>query len=383
MKITYLINSLKNPGGMERVLVNKANYFVEKFGYEVFIITTDQNGEENFYKLNKNVQCINLKINYFEDFKKSFLYRIIPFLQKQRLHKKLLEKKLLELKSDFVISLGCEDTYFLPKIKDNSLKIREFHFGKNFRKEYVKSFSRGKLYKLKAYIDTLKEEKLVEKYHKIILLTKEDLKLWKNNKKLKVIYNSISRIPEFSSNCKNKKIISVGRLDGQKGYDSLIETWKKVIEKNKDWTLEVYGEGIDKKSLEKKIKKYNLEKNFLLKGITDRIEEKYYESSIYVMSSRYEGFGMVLIEAMANGLPVVSFDCLSGPRDIINNNIDGYLVKSGDTEALAEKLLDLMENEEKRKKFGQEAKKNILRFSEDKIMKEWKELFEDLLRSKN
>lgn len=382
MKIAYLINSLKNPGGMERVLINKANYFSEKFGYKVFIITTDQNKQESFYKLNKNIECIDLKINYFNDFKRSFLSRIIPFLQKQKLHKKLLEEKLIELKFDFVISLGCEDTYFLTKLKDNSLKIREFHFGKNFRKEYVKSFNKGKLYEIKAHIDTLREEKLIKKYDRVILLTKEDLNFWKNKGNIKVIYNSISNVSSYSSNCENKKIISVGRLDGQKGYDRLIESWKKVVEKHQDWTLEIYGEGVDRISLEKKIKEYNLENTFLLKGITNKIQEKYQQSSIYIMSSRYEGMPMVLIEAMANGLPVISFDCLSGPRDIINDNNDGYLVKNGDIDALAKKMIDLMNDEEKRKKFGQEAKKNVLRFSEDKIMKEWKKLFEEMIREK-
>ncbi|MGL5963546.1 MAG: glycosyltransferase family 4 protein [Fusobacteriaceae bacterium] len=376
MKIVYLINSLKNPGGMERVLINKANYFSQKFGYEIFIITTDQNNLENFYKLNEDIKCIDLKINYFEDFQKSFQKRIIPFLKKKKLHKELLEKKLLELKPDFVISLGCEDTYFLPKIKDSSLKIREFHFGKNSRKDFAKSFDRGYLYKVKAYLDTLREEFLVNKYNKTIILTKEDLTLWKNKSNLKVIYNSISNIPESSSSCEEKKIVSVGRLDGQKGYDRLIEAWKIVIEKNDEWILEIYGDGIDKKKLKSKILELNLENSFLLKGSTNKIEEKYRNSSIYVMSSRYEGFGMVLIEAMSHGLPVISFDCLSGPRDIISDNKDGYLVKNGDIEALAEKILDLMENNEKRKEFGKEAKKNVVRFSEDKIMYQWKELFE-------
>lgn len=383
MKIVYLINSLKNPGGMERVLTNKANYFYKNYGYKIFIITTDQNEKENFYELDKNIDCIDLEVNYSDDFGKSFLIRIIPFLQKQKLHKKLLEEKLLDIKPDIVISLGCEDTYFLPKIKDNSLKIREFHFGKNFRKEYVKSFNKSKLYKLKAYIDTIREEKLIKEYDKVIVLTKEDYSLWKDKSNMQVIYNSISNIPTKSSTCENKKIISVGRLDGQKGYDRLLEAWKEVYSKNKNWILEIYGDGIEKENLEKKIQEYKLTQSFILKGVTKQIQEKYIESSVFVMTSRYEGFGMVLVEAMANGLPVISFDCFSGPRDIITNNENGYLIKNGDIKTLSEKMLDLMENNEKRKLFGKNAKKNIKRFTEDKIMNEWRKLFESMGVSKN
>lgn len=380
MKIVYLINSLKNPGGMERVLINKANYFSEKFNFEIFIITTDQNNMNNFFQLNKKVKCIDLKINYYEDLKKTIFKRIKPFLYKQKKHKILLEKEILKIKPDFVVSLGCEDTYFLPKLKDKSLKIREFHFGKNFRREYVKSFNKGLIYKIKANIDTLREELLIKKYDKVILLTKEDLKNWKNRLNMEVIPNSISNIPFEVSSCENKKIISVGRLDGQKGYDRLVEVWKIIKTKDiaNEWILEIYGEGIDKNIIEKKIKNYNLQNSLFLKGTTNKIEEKYQESSIYVMTSRYEGFGMVLIEAMAYGLPVVSFDCLSGPRDIIKNNEDGYLVKNGDIEDLAKKILYLMKDREKRKEFGRKAKQNVTRFLEERIMEEWKELFESL-----
>lgn len=380
MKVVYLINSLKNPGGMERVLTNKANYFSEKFNYEIFIITTDQNNMNNFYKLNKEITCIDLKINYYEDFKKNILKRIRPFIYKQKKHKLLLEKEILKIKPDFIVSLGCEDTYFLPKLRDESLKIREFHFGKNFRKEYVKSFNKGFLYKVKANLDTLREELLIKEYDKVILLTKEDLKNWKNNSNMEVIPNSISNIPHELSSCENKKIISVGRLDGQKGYDRLVEVWKIVKSKDEtnEWILEIYGEGIDKNIIEKKIEDYNLQNSLFLKGVTNKIEEKYQESSIYIMTSRYEGFGMVLIEAMAFGIPAISFDCLSGPSDIIKNGVDGYLIENGNIEEMAEKINHLIKNKTIRKQMGENARKNIERFSNEVIMNSWKELFEKI-----
>lgn len=377
MKIVYLINSLKHPGGMERVLVEKANYFSEKFKYEIFIITTDQNNEENFYKLNEKIKHIDLGINYYEEVKLNILKRIIPYFKKQKIHKKLLEEYISKIEPNFIVSLGCEDTYILPKIKYRAFKIREFHFGKNYRKEHAKSFNKGIIYKLKACIDTFRDELLIKKYDKLILLTKEDLKKWKDKSKIKVIYNSIKSTSSNFSNCNNKKIISVGRLDGQKGYDRLIEAWKIIKLQDDEWVLEIYGDGVDKEKLMKKIIEYKLENSFFLRGVTNKINEKYQESSIYVMTSRYEGFGMVLVEAMANGLPVVAFDCCSGPKDIISNDDDGYLIKNGDIKGLADKIYFLMKNDEKRKKMGIKAKKSVDKFLQKKIMKEWKDLFEN------
>lgn len=378
MKILYCINSLKNPGGMERVLINKANYFVKNYNYDISVLTTNQNNQRIFYKdVDMKIKFYDLGINYDLDYNKSFLNRIIPFLKKQKIHKEKLRKFLYDNKFDIVISFGCEETFFLPTIKDGSKKIREVHFNKEYRKILAKSFNKSLLYKIKAYLDTWKEERLVNRYDEFIVLTNEDKNLWNNNK-VKVIPNSLTFNSEKISSLENKKVISVGRLDGQKGYDILIKVWKKIIEKNSGWILEIYGEGIDRKKLEKQIKENNLENSLSLKGTTNNIQEKYMESSIYVMSSRYEGMPMVLLEAMSYGLPVISFTCKCGPKDIIENGKNGYLCKSYDINEMAEKIEKLIIDEESRKRMGVIAKKMSLNYSENKIMKKWKELFEKL-----
>ena len=152
------------------------------------------------------------------------------------------------------------------------------------------------------------------------------------------------------------------------------------FKKSPDWILEIYGNGSERENLQNKINKLRLEKSFLLKGAEKNIQEKYLESSIYVMSSRFEGMPMVLLEAMTYGLPIISFDCPCGPKDIIKDNEDGFLVEFGNIEQMAEKIEKLISDEEKRKLFGKNARKNVERFSADTIMKEWKELFESLLR---
>lgn len=378
MKLMYCIRGLFNSGGMERIITQKINYLNEKYGYEIYVVTTEQGNKEKFFYLNQEIKHIDLGINYLNDSKKNFFKRIPIFLYKQKKHQKKLKKILNEVKPDILLSLGDEDRNFLYKLKNFKIKIvKEQHFNKDYM--LYSEQNKNILYKLKSHYDNWKQEKSVKKYDEFIVLTNEDKIEW-NNEKIKVIPNFINDIPKKISNCENKKIISVGRLEHQKGYDILIDIWNIISKKYSNWILEIYGEGSERKNLQNKINKLGLEKSFLLKGATKDIQNKYLESSIYVMSSRYEGFGMVLVEAMACGLPVISFDCPCGPKDIIKDNEDGFLVPFENIELMAEKIEELILDEEKRKLFGKNARKNVQRFSQDKIMNQWKKLFEKLIK---
>ena len=152
------------------------------------------------------------------------------------------------------------------------------------------------------------------------------------------------------------------------------------FKKYPDWSLEIYGEGPERENLQNKINKLDLGKSFLLKGVEKNIVNKYLESSFYVMSSRFEGMPMVLLEAMSCGLPVISFDCPCGPRDMIKDNENGFLIEFGNIEKMAKKIEELIITEEKRKLFGKNAKRNVQIFSQDKVMNQWKELFESMVR---
>lgn len=173
-------------------------------------------------------------------------------------------------------------------------------------------------------------------------------------------------------------MIAVGRYTQQKGFDLLIEAWRIVAEKHPDWNLRIYGGGDRTEFLALK-DKYHL-KTLYLEEQTQNIIQKYCESSIFVLSSRYEGFGMVITEAMSCGVPLVSFTCPCGPRDIIHNNEDGPLVENGDIEQLAEKICYLIENDTIRKEMGRMAKINSKRFKIENISKEWEALFNHLLK---
>lgn len=367
---------------MERITVEKANYLSEKFDYKVFIIATDLDNGASFYKINDKVQIIDLKINYFEDYKKNLIKRIYNYKIKQKTHKEKLEVILNEINPDIVISVGSDEKKWLPNINKKSKKIREFHFGKNYRIQTANAFSKNFLLKMKAYIETFLEKYYLKKYDKVVVLTYEDFKKW-NLENIKVIYNFPFFISEKKSELIAKKAISVGRLDAQKGYDLLIDSWSKVVEKNSEWILEIFGEGHDFFKLSEKIKKMKLEKKVILKGVTKDIEKEYLDSSLYIMTSRYEGLPLVLLEALACGLPAVSFDCQSGPKDIIKDGVTGFLVESNNILELAQKINILIENKELRVEMGKKTREDVrIRFNKEKIMCEWKELFESLVKMK-
>ena len=192
-----------------------------------------------------------------------------------------------------------------------------------------------------------------------------------------VIYNPLPFFPKRLSDVSQKQVIAVGRYVPQKGFDRLIPAWSIVNKRHPDWTLRIYGDGM-RQRLQQQIDELNVTSSCILEHTVEDIVEKYCESSIFVLSSRYEGFGMVIIEAMACGVPPVSFACPCGPRDIITDDKNGLLVDNGDIEGLAEKICYLIENEDIRQKMGQQAHTDVQRFKIEHIALQWKELFDSL-----
>lgn len=374
MKLVFCIKSLYYAGGIERVLTNRLNYYIKNnYNYEITILTTDQNNNNYFYNIDKKIEIIDLGINYFDSESKNFFKRVIEFKKKQKIHLKKLNQIINNINPDIIISFGYQDKWLLPFLQKKSKIILEHHTEKNFALKQNNNI----FYKIKNYYHLWKEKKLITLYDKFLVLTEEDKKQW-NDKRVEVIPNSLTFYPERFSDCENKKIISVGRLTHEKGYDILIDVWNIVAKKYSDWTLEIYGEGPERENLQNKINKLELEKSFLLKGTDKNIQNRYIESSIYVMSSRSEAMPMVLLEAMSCGLPVVSFDSPCGPKDIIKENEDGFIIKFGDIGQMAEKIEELIVNKEKRKLFGANARYNIQRFSQDKIMNQWEKIYGEL-----
>ena len=372
-KVVFCINNIYGIGGMERVLLDRIKELENKKKYKIYIVITENKRDTHFkYEFLKSVEIKNLEINYYDLKKLSLLKRMIITKIKGLKHKKKLKLYLEKIQPDVVVALGTEEKYILPKVKGKYKIILEHHFEKN----YLKRKKGGIFYKLLVKYLEIKEKKLLEEFDEFLVLTNEDKEQWKSSK-IRVIPNYCTIDTKQVSELKNKKVIAVGRLEYQKGFDILIDVWKKVNEICNDWILEIYGEGNERKKLENKIREYRLEDKILLKGIEENIGSKYLESSIYIMTSRFEGMPMVLLEAQSYGLPIVSFDCPCGPRDIITNGKDGYIIKFGNIEEMVNKILKLIENYDLRKDFSKNAIKNVDKYSKDKIIKKWENLLDN------
>lgn len=384
MKLLYCIPSLYNPGGMERVLTEKINYLSNLPDFDITVVTTDQMGKSLRFPLNDNVQVIHLDIDFNSHFSAGLFNKIILHKKKIAIYKVKLKQIIIDSKIDICISLCGKEIDFLFKLPVQCKKIAELHFAMNYRKQFLTSNHSGFLWSLLGEIRTYQLKKAVKKLDKLVVLTKHDLAQWEltHSNAVQIANPNPLSNPE-KSKLITKKVISLGRLDAQKGYDMLIDSWARVNKNYPDWCLEIYGQGEWEQMLQNKIIDYGLQEKIILKGIVSDVERVYCEGSIYVMSSRYEGFGMVLIEAMSCGLPVVSFDCEHGPKDIIKDGHDGFLVEPNNIKQLSEKIGILVSSEELRMKMGLNAIESVQRFSKELIMKKWIILFYETLKSNN
>lgn len=372
MKIVYCIAGLFNSGGMERVLSLKANYLVSK-GFDVTIITTDQNERSPFFHLDNRINILDLGINY-NPAPSSFLSKTYQYILKQAKHKRILRTVLDSLKADIVVSMFDHEVSVLPKIADGSKKVLEIHFSRFKRIQY----NRKGIYYLIDYIRSWYDLKLAKKYDKFVVLTEEDKLNWGNLPNLLNIPNPNSFDTNSFSNLTNKKVIAVGRLDYQKSFEDLILAWSRLDAKFNDWTLNIYGDGPQKEKLIKLVNTINLQDRVFLNRAVKELKGKYIESSILAMTSKYEGLPMALLEGQACGLPLISYACKCGPKDIIQDGINGFLIAEGDQKAFTNALEKLMEDIELRMYMGENSIRLSKRFSLENVMDQWIKLFIEL-----
>lgn len=377
LKLVYITPALYMAGGVERVLTLKANYFAEHFGYDITIILTEGKDKPLFYPLSNKIKVINLNIGFEKLWTCSFIRKIFVYLKKQRQFKKALTNELMRIRPDITISLLRREINFINDIKDGSRKIGEMHINRaNYR-----NYSTEKVCFIKKLFAKFWSSNLLhhlQKLDKLVVLTDRDRDSWVELNNVVTIPDPLSILPTKISPLTEKRVVAIARYSHEKGIDLLLKAWSIVEKQISDWRLDVFGDG-DRAPYEQLIDELKINrKSCLLHGRTDDVEKEYCNSSIFVLSSRFEGFGMVLTEAMACGLPVVSFDCPWGPRSIITDGGDGLLVENSNVEALASSLSKLMSDEILRQSMSKAGLKNVRRFSIDYVADQWRRLFESL-----
>lgn len=362
MKLLFITPFISSSGGVERILSVRTNYLIEKWKYDISILATNSPVTNTHYQFNKKTDLYSEKASG-----KGFMYLFNYF--------KILKKYSKTINPDLIIV--CDNGlkgYLIPLListKKNKV-IFECHVTR-FDNE-LKIFHPGRLinfFKFKLY------DFLLAKYLKIVILS-QSFKSEIKSKNTVIIPNSLWFSSADISNNKAQKVIAVGRHSYEKGYPDMLAIWKKVLKTHPNWMLEIYGETDLNLDLHAMILKLGIQNNVTLFDPVKNIKDKYLQASVLILSSKYEGFGMVLIEAMACGLPCVSFDCKYGPREIITNSEDGFLIPPENKDLFVEKLNLLLSNEDLRLKMGQKAKIKSEKFNIDTIMLEWHKLYRSL-----
>ena len=377
-KVIFCTPAIYSAGGVERIVTFKASYFAEHLGYDVTIIVTEGKGRECFFPLSEKVKVVNFELGFEDLWKAPFLRKVFLYLIKQHKYKKRLSAELMRIRPDITISMLRREINFLTSLKDGSKKVGELHVNRaNYRNFEANDSNVLKRLFAKFWMKSLVVQ--LKKLDQLVVLTEKSKVAWPELTNVSVIPDPIPLSLPISHGTNTKRVITIGRYAYQKGYDLLLQAWAEVEKHYTDWILEIYGMG-DQTSYRQMMMNLGIDTNrCLLNGPVDDVRQVYKDSSIFVLSSRFEGFGLVLVGAMACGLSVVSFDCPAGPDEIITDGYDGLLVPSGDIKVLAQKLMLLMTDEKLRTRLSQNARQSSQRYEMNLIEGKWVDLFNKLM----
>ena len=378
MKIVYVYSTMATAGGTERMITEKVNYLSEQFGYNITIISCFQlPNEDNFFHTSDKIKQINLGIPYFSQYKYKYPKRLWIKWKMNRLLKKSIIEAVKQVDPDILFGISRFKANYISTIRCRAKKIIECH---EIRYNTIYDASEKHSFFVRLFLKVYPFyyfHTIERNADAVITLTEEDKMLWKRAKRVEVIPNfstiPISKISDYTT----KRVIAVGRLTWEKGFERLIEAWGIISSRHKDWHLDIFGDGSLRTELAHYADDHHI-KNVTIHEATHDISQEYANSSICTVTSYYEGFSLVILEAMMHGVPCVAFDCPTGPRSIIKNNQCGYLIENGNEDLFAEKLCNLIDSKELRTQFSNAAIERAKTFNLDIIMGQWKSLFESL-----
>ena len=380
MNLLYCIPHLYNSGGMERVLTQKVNWLAAHTDYTITIVTTEPTPTGTpkcYFPLSEKVQVVELNIDFNADYTKPLLPKYCAHMRRMRAYKRALTEYIVQHGIELCISLGGKEIAFLRHLPCRT--IAEMHFAMDQRRQLIEANHKSLFWSLVGEVRTWQLVQAVKPLERLVVLTEADKAAWEKAgcTNVTVIPNPCSLDGQKVSikSAKSKTILAVGRLHEQKGFDLLLQAWKPIEKTYSDWSLRIVGEGPKRAELEAQIESQSL-KRVVLAGATNNVLDEYEAASIFVLSSRYEGFSLVLAEAMWCGTPCVSFDCPHGPAELLADD-RGWLVPNGDIAELTAQIAYALSHPEEALKRAQKAQSFAqTTYSEAAIMPQWVQLIE-------
>jgi glycosyltransferase involved in cell wall biosynthesis len=365
MKIGILVYKMSGVGGVEKITSEKINSWIENFGYDVVLITKNETGAPFFYNINEKCKHYNLNIKPKLKGDSGIKHYIKNLPNAFKLFTEL--KKIIETEKIDVLftTIRGIDSLVIPFVKIKVPKVSEIH-------------GSGFAHNKKAWI---LKRLIVNRYKKFIVLNKSEVDYYPL-KNIAVIPNFIDNSDyNYSKNEKKNIIISAGRISKEKQFDHLIDIWSIIAPKYDKWEVHLYGDG-PIKVLREKIDAMGLQNSFKIFPSTTQIKDKMQEASIFALVSATESFSMVLLEAMNAKLPIVSYDSPNGPKNIVTDGKDGFIVPLNDKVAFAEKIELLINDALLRESFIENQKMKLDMFSKKRVMNQWNDLILEILNKK-
>ena len=359
MKILYITSQINGDGGVQKILSTKTDYFIKHFNYQIDIISPNM-GNNLFFEFNQ-------KINFhFIELKSGRISKFLDYIKQVQIHINFLKPDCI-----IVCDFGLKG-FSIPLVINTNIPIifeahgSKYNESRDYKKTFFSKISHNLKYRYKDFC--------ASKFDFFVALSAESLKEW-SLKNGYVIPNFLNDTNPVASNLNSKKAITIARHSYEKGLDRVLKIWKLVVEKHPSWQLEIYGSKSRDLGLQQLVIDSHLESNVSFHEPVKNIQEKYQDSSMYLMTSRSEGFPMVLLEAMSFGLPVIAFDCPIGPRVLIENNYNGHLIPNDNFKMFSTKIIDLIENKSTAFKMGENARISVQKYNVEIIMKLWQDFF--------